>query len=111
VVTKCDIFHAKNDITQGFDMAQLLIRRLDDDAKERLKSRAERNGRSLEAEAREILKEAAEQERTRRRSPGFGTRIAGRFKRIGFTKAELERFNRAVGRSRKERARFVKFEP
>ena len=62
-------------------MAQILIRQLDDDAKERLKERAERNGRSLEAEAREILKAAAEHERTRRRStPGFGTRIAGQFK-------------------------------
>jgi plasmid stability protein len=93
-------------------MAQLLIRRLDDDAKDRLKARAERNGRSLEAEAREILKEAAEEERTRRRSaPGFGSRIAARFKGIGFTKEELERFNRAVDRSRKERARFVRFLP
>ena len=36
-------------------MAQILIRQLDDEAKERLKERAERNGRSLEAEAREIL--------------------------------------------------------
>lgn len=93
-------------------MAQLLIRRLDDDAKERLKARAECNGRSLEAEAREILRQAAEQERTRRRSaPAFGTRIARRFKGIGFTKPELERFNRAVDRWRKERARFVKFKP
>ena len=40
-------------------MAQLLVRKLDDDAKERLEARAGRNGRSLEAEARAILEEAA----------------------------------------------------
>ena len=40
-------------------MAQLIVRKLDDDAKERLKARAKRNGRSLEAEARAILEEAA----------------------------------------------------
>ena len=93
-------------------MGQLLIRRLDDDAKDRLKARAERNGRSLEAEAREILKEAAEEERTRRRSaPGFGSRVAVRFKGIGFTRTELKRFNKALGRARKERVRFTKFDP
>jgi antitoxin FitA len=93
-------------------MGQLLIRRLDDDAKDRLKARAERNGRSLEAEAREILNEAAEEERKRGRSlPGFGSRVAARFKGIGFTKTELKRFNRAVDRARKERVRFIRFDP
>ena len=36
-------------------MAQLTVRKLDDDAKQRLETRAARNGRSLEAEARAIL--------------------------------------------------------
>lgn len=36
-------------------MASLLIRRLDDSVKARLQSRAARNRRSMEAEAREIL--------------------------------------------------------
>ena len=93
-------------------MGQILIRQLDDDAKERLKERAERNGRSLEAEAREILNAAAEHERMRRKSlPAFGTRIAGRFKGIGLTKSELAKFNRAIDKARKERVRFVKFKP
>lgn len=39
-------------------MAQLLIRKLDDRVKARLESRARRNGRSMEAEAREILTNA-----------------------------------------------------
>jgi plasmid stability protein len=45
-------------------VAQLIVRRLDDDVKKRLKARAKKHGRSLEAEAREILKEAAEREGT-----------------------------------------------
>ena len=39
-------------------MASLTIRRLEDAAKERLRVRASRNGRSMEEEAREILKAA-----------------------------------------------------
>ena len=37
-------------------MATILIRRLDDNAKRRLRARAAKHGRSMEAEAREILK-------------------------------------------------------
>ena len=36
-------------------MAQLLIRKLDERVKARIQRRARRNGRSMEAEAREIL--------------------------------------------------------
>jgi len=36
-------------------MASILIRNLDDDVKKRLRLRAAGNGRSMEAEAREIL--------------------------------------------------------
>jgi len=41
-------------------MAQILVRRLDKAVVERLRQQAETNGRSLEAEARRILEEAAE---------------------------------------------------
>jgi antitoxin FitA len=40
-------------------MAQILIRNLDDEIVARLKERARRQGRSLEAEARVILTQAA----------------------------------------------------
>ena len=40
-------------------MAQVLIRQLDDDVVDALKRRAKASGRSLEAELREILREAA----------------------------------------------------
>jgi antitoxin FitA len=36
-------------------MAQILVRNLDDRVKARIQRRAKRNGRSMEAEAREIL--------------------------------------------------------
>lgn len=93
-------------------MAQLIVRNLEDRVKERLRDRAKRNRRSLEAEAREILREAAEKEPAGASSAtGFGTRVSGRFKGIGFTRKELEAFNRAVDAARRERPRFVKFDP
>jgi plasmid stability protein len=62
-------------------MAQLLVRRLDDDVKEKLQRRARRHGRSTEEEIREILRNAVRSEgnvRTR-----LGSRIAARFRRVG----------------------------
>ena len=44
-------------------MASLHVRNLDDEIVERLKGRAKRNGRSAEAEHREILKRALEWEK------------------------------------------------
>jgi plasmid stability protein len=93
-------------------MAQLIVRKLDDGVKERLRRRAKRNRRSLEAEAREILREAAEKDHSGRTSVlGFGTRVSARFKGIGFTREELESFNRSVDKARRERPRLVKFDP
>ncbi|MBN1358995.1 MAG: hypothetical protein JW993_00305 [Sedimentisphaerales bacterium] len=40
-------------------MAQILVRDLDDEIVQRLKDRARQHGRSLEAEARQILSRAA----------------------------------------------------
>lgn len=62
-------------------MAQLLIRRLDDEVKERLRSQAKAHGVSMEEEARTILMEGlppAQAEDTR----GLGTRIAELFRDI-----------------------------
>ncbi|PYS61016.1 MAG: toxin-antitoxin system, partial [Acidobacteria bacterium] len=39
-------------------MAQVVVRQLEEDLKERLKRRAKRHGRSVEAEIREILRNA-----------------------------------------------------
>ena len=147
-------------------MAQLIVRRLDDAVKERLRARARKHGRSLEAEARAILEEAAGGEAGSRKArrkekgfgtlmrerfrkvgltdeeyahfqkgidelngnwsmqtpkldkeritaasvPGFGTRASARFKGIGLTRRELEAFNRAVDKRRKERPRLAKID-
>jgi plasmid stability protein len=62
-------------------MAQLLVRQLDDDLKEKLQKRARRHGRSTEEEVREILRNAVRSEGDAR--PGLGTRLAARFRGIG----------------------------
>ena len=57
-------------------MAQLLVRNLEDDIKERLRVMAAAHGRSMEEEAREILRAAVLQP-----EPGdLGSRLAERFK-------------------------------
>jgi plasmid stability protein len=45
-------------------MAQVLVRNLDEKVVRRLKKRAEQRGRSLQAEVKIILEEAAEQDHT-----------------------------------------------
>lgn len=62
-------------------MAQILIRRLDDDVKAALQRRARQHGHSTEQEAREILRSAVQSgEHARAR---LGSRIAARFTGIG----------------------------
>ncbi|HCB06968.1 MAG TPA: Arc family DNA-binding protein [Nocardioides sp.] len=51
-------------------MSAITVRKLPDDVKPRLRLRAAENGRSMEAEAREILVEALEPEEPRSIWPG-----------------------------------------
>ena len=67
-------------------MAQLVVRNLDDDVKAKLRRRADAHGRSMEAEVREILRDAVKEEA--RPKEGLGTRIANRFAGIGLRKGE-----------------------
>jgi plasmid stability protein len=53
---------------EGFQMAQILIRKLEPQVKTRLQARARRNRRSMEEEAREILRVAVNEQET----PQFG---------------------------------------
>ena len=62
-------------------MAQLLVRHLDDDVKNKLQRRARRHGRSTEEEIREILRNAVRDEGGAR-AP-LGSRLAARFARVG----------------------------
>jgi plasmid stability protein len=59
------------------DMAQLIVRSLDDDVAAKLKARAKRHGRSMEDEIRHILRDAASADEGRKLT--LGTRIASRF--------------------------------
>lgn len=62
-------------------MAQFVVRQLEDDLKARLKHRAMRHGRSMEAEIREILRAAASEKG--RPVIKLGSRIAARFRDAG----------------------------
>jgi plasmid stability protein len=62
-------------------MAQVVVRQLEEDLKERLKRRAKRHGRSVEAEIREILRNAVSESLTP--VTKLGTRIANRFRGKG----------------------------
>ena len=63
-------------------MPQLLVRNLEDEVKAKLQKRAKRNGRSMEEEVREILRDATKDEG--RRGNGLGTEIAKLFRGIGW---------------------------
>lgn len=71
-------------------MAQLVVRNLDEQVKDRLKARAARNGRNLEAEVREVLRSAVEGSPTDPAVHGLGSRIAARFRGIGLSDAEAD---------------------
>lgn len=67
-------------------MAQILVRNLDDRLKVRLRSRARRNGRSMEEEAREILRNALHEKDAP--EVGFGTASAALFRDCGLEEGE-----------------------
>ena len=67
-------------------MAQLVVRNIEDDVKARLQRRAKQHGLSLEELVRDILRDAAKDERP---SGGLGSEIAARFKGNGFEEGEI----------------------
>ncbi len=67
-------------------MATLTVRGLDDATKTRLRVRAARHGRSMEAEVRAILEDALPSEPT---TGGLGSRIHARFAAIGGVDLDL----------------------
>jgi len=67
-------------------MGQLVVRNIENEVKARLQRRAKRNGRSMEEEVREILRDAAKSEGSNRK--GLGSRIASHFREIGLRKGE-----------------------
>jgi hypothetical protein len=81
-------------------MAQILVRKVDDDVKERLRARAKKHGRSLEAEARAILEDATKDRAARsqplKKEKGFGTLMHEGFKKSGLTKEEKRQFDKGI---------------
>jgi plasmid stability protein len=77
-------------------MAQIIVRNLEDDVKARLKRRAERYGRSMEEEARHILRNAVKEES--RLVSRLGSRIAARFAKMGLI-ADLPELHGQLPRS------------
>jgi plasmid stability protein len=75
-------------------MAQLIVRNIEDDLKARLQRRAARHGHSMEAEMRDILRDAMKQEDAP--TVGLGTQIATMFEGIGFNDAEREAIEGAM---------------
>lgn len=82
-------------------MAQLLVRNFEDRLKGRLQRRAKRHGRSMEEEAREILRNALREEGAP--AAGLGTEIAALFRETGLKEDIRELRGHAV--------KPVKFEP
>jgi antitoxin FitA len=70
-------------------MAQVIVRKLEDAVKRKLQRRAVKHGRSMEEEVREILRDAVKDEGSSRK--GLGTRIAERFRGLGFNE-EIKEF-------------------
>ena len=67
-------------------MAAVSIRDLDDSVREKLRIRAARHGRSMEAEMRTILTAAVDDEPTR---PSLFTALADRFAQLGGVDLDL----------------------
>ena len=68
-------------------MAQLVVRNLEADVKERLQKRARKHGRSMEEEVRDILRSAVQT--GDQLSQGLGTRIANRFRGLGLEERDI----------------------
>jgi plasmid stability protein len=64
-------------------MATIVIRNLDQSVKRRLKVRAALNGRSMEAEARQVLQESLDQVPQSAQEVDIGTAIHRRFAALG----------------------------
>jgi len=69
----------------------LVVRKLDDDVKQRLQRRAAKHGRSMEDEVRDILRDAVKDDD--RHAVGLGTEIAALFADIGFEDREIPRLH------------------
>jgi plasmid stability protein len=70
-------------------MATLTIRNLDEHTKAQLRIQAARHGRSMEEEARTILRAAIESSQPDARVQGLGSRIQAHFAKLGGVELDL----------------------
>jgi plasmid stability protein len=70
-------------------MAQLIVRNIEDEVKERIARRARAHGHSMEEEVRRILREAVGEETRPSDEPGLGTQLAQHFEAHGLSGIEL----------------------
>ena len=91
-------------------MAQLLVRKIEDSLKEELRAQAKAKGRSLEEEARAILKGGVGRARLDESEFGWATKISQRFKGIGLTDEEFAEFEKAIESMRGSPVRPAAFE-
>jgi plasmid stability protein len=83
-------------------MAQLVVRELSDETKERLRARAKAHGRSLEAEVRDVLEKAAREAPMGKPATGLGTQIVEAMRGIGLTNEDVEELERIIAEGRKD---------
>ena len=78
-------------------MAQLVVRNLPDDIKERLKRRAKRHGRSLEAEVRDVLSQVQEPgAASHPDAADFVASLIRRQREIGITRGDVDALNASI---------------
>jgi plasmid stability protein len=88
-------------------MAQLIVRNLPDAAKERLKRRAKSNGRSLEAEVREILTLAPEVTPAPANvGTAFVDEVIAKLRKIGITSKDIDELNDNIAELRRDQRVF-----
>jgi antitoxin FitA len=84
-------------------MAQLVVRNLPDEIKERLKRRARQHGRSLEAEVRDILRQVPESTPLDLKSnKKWATDLAERMRKIGVTNEDVDALNESIADLRRD---------
>lgn len=73
-------------------MAQLIVRNIEDEVKQRLAERARRHGHSMEQEVRTILRDAVGGEAPDAQQVDMGARLKAFFERHGFDDLEIKEF-------------------
>ncbi len=79
-------------------MAQLIVRNIEEEVKERLARRARAHGHSMEEEVRRILRDAVGDKARLSGEPGLGTQLAQHFAKYGLEDVELPEIKRQQAR-------------